>query len=135
VEKEIASSVTGEVPETRDAALYGVWVQMMKGHAIAEAETVIEAELARLAAEPVPATELDKARARQETELWSEVTSSGGKAERLGEFEVCAGDYRALLGRAADYGRVTAQDVSRVAKEYFAPGRRAVMVAHPKAEE
>jgi zinc protease len=135
VEKEIASSVMGEVPLTRDPALYGIWVQMIKGHTLAEAEALIEPELSRIGAEPIPAAELDKARVRRETELWAGLTSSAGKAERLGEFEVCGGDYRGLLGRAAEYAKVTAEDLGRVARAYFAPGRRATMVAHPKPEE
>jgi hypothetical protein len=48
---------------------------------------------------------------------------------------VCGGDYRGLLGRAAAYAKVTAEDLGRVARAYFRPWRRATMVAHPKLEE
>ena len=134
VDKEIASSINGDVPPTRDPSIYGLWVQMTKGHAMAEAEEIIEAELARLVAQPVPAAELDKARAQLETGLWRGLTSSDGKAEHLGEFEVCAGDYRKLLERAPEYGRVTSDDLGRVARQYFAPGARSIVVAKPKPE-
>jgi zinc protease len=134
VDLEIASSIAGDVPPTRDPSIYGLWVQMKKGHALAEAEPVIEAELARLVAEPVPAAELDKARAQLETALWRGLTSSEGKAEHLGEFDVCAGDYRKLFERAPEYGKVTPADLTRVAALYFAPGARAVVVARPKPE-
>ena len=134
VEDELASSISGDVPPTRDPSIYGLWVQMTKGHTVAEAEAVIEPELLRLATEPVPAAELDKARAQLETAFWRGLTSSEGRADRLGEFEVCAGDYRKLLERAPEYGKVTAEDLSRVAASYFASGARALFVAKPKPE-
>jgi zinc protease len=134
IEDELASSIIGDVPATRDPSIYGLWVQMTKGHTVTEAEAVIEPELARLIAEPVPAAELEKARAQLETGFWRALTSSEGKAEQLGEWDVCAGDYRKLLERAPEYGKVTAEDLARVAGLYFAPGARAVIVAHPKPE-
>jgi predicted Zn-dependent peptidase len=123
IEDEIASSVVGDVPPTRDPSIYALWVQMTKGHTAAEAEAVIEPELLRLTSEAVPAAELDKARAQLETAFWRGLTSSEGRAEQLGEFEVCAGDYRKLLERASEYGKVTAEDLTRVAASYFARAR------------
>jgi zinc protease len=134
VEDELASSVGGDVPVTKDPSIFGLWVQMTKGHTAAEAEAVIEPELARLIKRPVPAAELEKARAQLESALWRGLTSSEGKAEHLGEFDVCAGDYRKLFDRATDYGHVSAADLQRVATTYFAPELRAVLVAKPKPE-
>jgi zinc protease len=134
VEKEIASSVNGDAPSTRDPGLYALWVQATKGHSAEEAETIIETELTRLRDQPVPAAELAKARAQLETTFWRGLTSSEGRADQLGEFEVCAGDYTRLLGRAAEYARVDAQEVRRIARDYFAAGRRSVVIARPKPE-
>jgi zinc protease len=134
VQDELASSIGGDVPATRDPSIYGLWVQMTKGHTLAEAEAVIEPELLRLGNEPVPAAELDKARAQLETEFWRGLTSSEGRADRLGEFEVCAGDYRKLLERAPEYAKVTSADLARVASAYFTPGARALFLAKPRPE-
>jgi zinc protease len=134
VSKEIASSVNGDAAPTRDPGLYALWVQATKGHSAEETEAIVEAELARLREELVPAAELSKARMQLETGLWRGLTSSEGRAEQLGEFEICAGDYTQLLRRAAEYGRVGAEEVRRIAREYFAPGRRSVVVARPKPE-
>jgi zinc protease len=134
IEQELASSITGDVPPTRDPGLFALWVQMTKGHAMAEAEAVIEPELARLIAEPVPAAELDKARAQLETALWRGLTSSEGKAEHLGEYDLCAGDFRKLFERAAEYAKLTPADLSRVAATYFVPAARSVVVARPRPE-
>jgi zinc protease len=134
VEKELASSVNGDLPATRDPGLYALWVQNTKGHSAEEVEALVEAELGRLRDQPPTPGELDKARVQLETALWRGLTSSEGRADQLGEFELCAGDYRRLLGRAAEYGRVTVDDVRAVARDHFAPGRRSVVIARPRPE-
>jgi hypothetical protein len=70
VDKQWASSVHADVAPTRDPGLYGVWVQMAKGHGAEQAERVIVDATTALAAQPVSAGELAKAIARLETEFW-----------------------------------------------------------------
>jgi zinc protease len=132
VDKEWASSVHGDIAPTRDPALYAIWIQMTRGHAAAEAEAVVAAALAELAAKPVPAPELARAAARLETAFWRRLASSHGRAEALGEFEIATGDFSRLFARGGEYARVTAEDVRRVAAQYLATGARSVVVARPK---
>jgi zinc protease len=131
VEKAIASSVRGEVAPTRDPGLFGVWVQMTKGHSAEEAERILLAATNDLATRPLGAPELHKAQARLETALLHQLSSSHGRTELLGEFEIAAGDFRSLFARAAEYAAVTAADVQRVAASYLAGGARSVVIARP----
>ena len=132
IERELASSARGDVAPTRDPGLYGIWVQLTKGHTAAEAEAVILEEIAALGRGPVPAAELDKAKARLETEFWRELTSSHGRAEMLGQFEIACGDFRRLFQRGSEYARVTPADVRAVVARYLA-GPRSVVIATPPA--
>jgi zinc protease len=132
VEKEVASSLESEVPATRDPALWTVLVQMLKGHASAEAEAMIRRELDRVIAEPPTPAELDAARNRLETGFWTELGSSQGRAEALAQFALTTDDFRTLLNRGAAYARVAPTDVSRVARAYLGTGARSLVVAHPK---
>lgn len=131
VDKQWASSVRGEVAPTRDPALFSIWVQMTKGHTAEEAERVIVAATAALVARPVAAAQLGTAAARLETELLRQLSSSHGRAEALGQFEVAGGGFARLYQRAGEYARVTADDVRRVADKYFATGARSVVIARP----
>ena len=131
VQEEIASSVDGSPAPTRDPGLYALWVQMRRGHRAEEAEAIIVAEMQTLAGEPPSEAELTKAKNRIETAFWRALASSEGKAEQLGEFEVVAGDYRKLLERPAEIGRVTAADVQRAAGQYLAGRPRSVVIARP----
>jgi zinc protease len=131
VDTQWASSVHGDVAPTRDPGLYAIWVQMVKGHTAEEAERIIVAAAADLAARPVSAAELGKAAARLESAFWQQLGSSHGRAEALGEFEIGAGDFRRLFARGAEYAQVTAADVQRVAATYLSTGARSVVIARP----
>jgi zinc protease len=134
VDKEMASSVRGDVAPTKDPGLFTLWVQMTKRNTADQAEALILAELGRLGAEPPAAAELEKAKTRLETAFWKQLDASHGRAELLGEFEVTCNDFRRLFQRPAEYERVSAEDVRRVAAAYLGPGARSVVVARPKGD-
>jgi len=134
VDKEWASSVHADVAPTRDPGLYGVWVQMTKGHAAEQAEKVIVDAVTAIAAQPVSGAELAKSIARLETELWERLSSSHGRAEALGEFETAGGGFQNLFTHAAALKSVTAEDVRRVAAAYLATGARSVVIVRPKGQ-
>ena len=131
VEKQWASSVRGDVAPTRDPGLYAIWVQMAKGHTAEEAERIIVDATAALVARPIATPQLGMATARLETEFLRQLSSSHGRAEALGNFEVAGGGFARLYERAGEYARVTADDVRRVATKYFAGGARSVVIARP----
>jgi zinc protease len=129
VDKEMASSVHGDVAPTRDPGLYALWIQLTRGHTAEEAEARVMAAVADLVAKPVSAEELGRALARVETDFWRNLDSSHGRAERVGEFEIATGDFRRLFTRGAELARVTPDDVRRVAATYLGSGARSVVIA------
>lgn len=132
VDRELASSVDAEVAQTRDPGLWTIVVQTRKGTPATAAEEIMQQEIARLIAQPVSAEELDGARNRLATAFWRDLSSSQGRADALGRYEVIAGDFRTLLDRGAAYARLTPDEVSRVARQYLGSGARSVVVAKPK---
>lgn len=132
VERGWASSVHGDIAPTRDPGLYAIWIQMTRGHQAAQAERFVVDAVADLAAKPPSTADVDKAAARLETAFWEDLSSSHGRADALGQFEIGAGDYRRLFARGEEYGRVTAEDVRRIAATYLAAGTRSVVIARPK---
>jgi zinc protease len=133
IDKALASSVHGDVAPTKDPGLYALWIQMTKGHAAEEAEARVLAAVADLTARPVVAAELAAAKARVETAFWRDLSSSHGRSEQLGEFEIATGDFRRAFARGQELGAVTAADVQRVAQKYLGRGARSVVVARSKA--
>ena len=133
VEREIVSSVSGEVAPTRDPGLWCLWVQMTRGNDAGRAEELILREIGRLTTESIAAPELVAAVNRLETAFWNELASSRGRAEALGHFDVTTGDFRNLIARPRAYGRVTGHDIERVARAFLSSTGRSVVIASPGA--
>lgn len=130
VNGELASSVSASPAPTKDPGLWSLVVQMQHGHTAAEAEAIIDRELGRMVAETISESDLRAAQNRVETAFWASLTSSEGKAEALGHYDVSTGDFRNLLQRGSQFQAVTAQDVREAAARYLS-GPRAVVVATP----
>jgi zinc protease len=133
VDREIAVSTHASVAPFSDPGLYEISIGMKRGHAAAEAEAIVYAQLAALAAGPLKPGELEGARTRLQTRFWRDLRPQGGKAEALGHYQTTAGDYRRLFKVADAFRAVSAADVARVAGRYLTADRRTVVVATPTA--
>ncbi|HYR97137.1 MAG TPA: insulinase family protein, partial [Candidatus Binatus sp.] len=113
--------------------LFIVYAQARPEKTAAELEARVDAVIGRLAAEPVPAEELRKAKNQLRAELVRNLKTVSGKANQLGFFQTIFGDYRAMLGLEAGWEAVTAEDVRRAAAAYFRAAQRTVVVLEPVA--
>jgi zinc protease len=129
---EIAASTNGSLAPFRDPGLYEISVSLQRGRAAAEAEKIIYDELAGFAP---TAVELETARTRLTTRFWRELRPQAGKAEALGHYHTTAGDYRKLFEVAEALGRVSADEVVRVAREYLVESGRTVVTATPQDDD
>ncbi len=134
VESETASSVSGMLMPVAQPGIFEVFTSMVRGKTAADAETIIDQEIARLAAEPVSPAELAKCKNRYETGFWSELETADGKAEALGHYETVLGDYRALFEAAARVETLGAEDVRRAAATYLTKDVRTIVIAEPSGE-
>ncbi len=97
----------------------------------AEALAAVAAEIERARSEPIDAAELEKARTNFLAAEHFERESVTGIAQKLGGFELLAGDFRAE-GRYLDAVRAaTREELWRVAREYLAPVRLTVGAVLP----
>jgi len=131
IQSEMASSVSGQVGSTRDPGLYLLWVQMRRARASSDAEKAVLASLKSLAEKEPSADELEGARNRIRTQFWAGLTSSQGRAEQLGFFEIGTGDYRNLFTRNEAYNKVTAADITRLAQSHLLQHPHIVAITHP----
>ncbi len=128
---QIASEVGSWVNQTKDPGLFIIDVTIRPNRKAAEAEKAIYEEFGRLAREAVPTNELEKAKNRLETSFWQGFRTDDDKAQALGFYETVERDYRRLFGEVPRYRSVTAADVMKAAKTYFAPESRTVVTAYP----
>jgi predicted Zn-dependent peptidase len=128
---EVATAVVANNSWGIDPELFWIYAQARPGRSAADLEQRIDAVVATLSAEPVPADELRKAKNQLQAELVRGLKTVSGKAHQLGYFEVVFGDYRRLFGLEAEWEAVGAEDVRRVAAAYLVRPQRTVVVLEP----
>ncbi len=100
-----------------------------------ELEQAILTEIEALKTIPVTDDELQKTKNNMRSEFIWGMYSGFGLAGRLSEAEALVGDYRYIGTMQEKIAGVTAEDVMRVAQEYFTAGNRTVAVLEPISKE
>lgn len=96
------------------------------GHTNAEVAATIDEEIARLKTEPVSQEELDRVKTKMRANLVRQLDSDFGLALQLAEYQTKTGDWRNLFNYIEAIQQLTAEDLQRVANEYFDNQRRTV---------
>ena len=129
-EKQIAVYASGfqGMPGNKYPSLFLFYAVPARGHTNEESEQAIDAEIEKLKTEPVTPEELAKAKTRARAGLVRQLASNSGLAAQLTFYHVVTGDWRNLFGQLDKIDKVTAEDIQRVAKEYFTTKNRTVGV-------
>jgi predicted Zn-dependent peptidase len=127
-EKQLAVSVSTStgVPGARFTNLFMIDAIPRSPHTTQEVENAIYEELVRLGEEPVGQRDLQKILNQLDASLIRSLQSNSGMASQLAYFETIAGSWRYILKAREDIGKVTPEDIMRVAKTYFTKENRTV---------
>ena len=127
--------VAGGVPAFcgpfRDPGLFELFISAREGQTAEKLLEVIDAEFAKVQAEPISAEEITRAAARLELGLLAGLETVDGKASTLGFYETVLGRPGAAFERLEITRRVTASDLLRVARRYLLPRFRSVIFVRP----
>jgi zinc protease len=123
-EKQLATDVGAQLFPIEEQGYWAPNVFVASGKKIEDAEAALAAEIARVRDEPVTAAELAEAKNELLAQALRQRETFSGRASGLGEALVRSGDPRLWDKRIAQYQRVTAADVQRVARKYLQPGSR-----------
>jgi len=134
-EEQVALSVSSDFTWRVDPALYYFHVEMKPGVEAATGESILYEVLDELAREPVAESELQKAKNMLEADFLRSLKTNNGRALKIGYFETVFGDYEAMFEVLEQYRRTTAEDVMRVAGEYFGRRNRTVVTLIPEGRE
>ncbi len=134
-EKKIAVSASAGRSWNKYPGLFTFSAIPAKGHTNQECEEAIYTEIEKLKTEPVSPEELAKAKTRTRAGLIRQLDSNSGLGAELTFYEVITGDWRNLFKQLDKIEKVTAEDIQRVAKEYFTSKNRTVGVIETVTEE
>jgi zinc protease len=125
-------AVNGHISPTIDPYLYSISTVIRPGHTPAEVEAALEAELDRLAEEPISQAELDKALKRAKAQFVMAGESVSGQGQMMGMAETVSGDYGWYERTLETLKAVTLEDIERVRQEYLVPTNRTVGLYIPE---
>lgn len=115
---QVAQQAGAEVDARVGPGLFVAYAILASGHAPAEAEKLLHAQITQLANQPIPAAELDKVKTQLLTRELKGRQTAQGKAFGLGQAALIEGDPARINSDLAALQKVTAADVQRVLKQY-----------------
>lgn len=127
-EKKLAVSVSSAngMPGSRYPNLFTIAAVPRSPHTCAEVETEIYRQLQLLRERPVTPRELAKVKNTLEAGFIRSLSSNAGLASQLSYYQCITGDWRYLENHLAIIGKITPEDVSRVAGTYLVERNRTV---------
>jgi zinc protease len=133
-QKQLATGVEASMPASLDPYLFTVFATANAGVTADRLERALLDEIDALIKDGVTEKELQKVKNQQRVRLYRQLETINGKADNLGSYEVFFGDYQQLFAAPERFEQVSADDVRRVAAQYFTKTNRTVGVLQAKAE-
>jgi len=134
-DQQMAAEVDASADLREDVSLFVLTAILSEGKKPEDAERSLLAEIKKLQDRPVTLAELEKAKNQLITDQLEQRETSNGKALALGEAAVLLGDPSRVNTDLARLQAVTAGDVQRVMKKYFAESNRLVLYFLPEASK
>ena len=115
-----------------DTGVHGVYVGTAPETASAAADAIRE-ELARLAAEGLPETELEAGKSQLKGQIMLSLESVSSRMYRAAALELYGEPYKPLDEVLADVDRIGLEEVAGVCRDFFAPEAQTVLSLGPRA--
>lgn len=133
-EQQVVTRVFSDLSNSFDPNLFGFYAVAARGVAAPTLEHALISEINRVAREGVTAEELAKVQNRKLVDFYRTMATINGKANNLGTYELFYGGYHRLFTAPADYEKVTAADIQRVAAKYLRKANRTVGILDAAAD-
>jgi predicted Zn-dependent peptidase len=136
-DKKIALAAAGiaSFPGSKYPHMFAFFSVPTVGHTIEENEKAIYETIERLKKETVDDETLTRVKTKVRAGLIRQLDSNSGLASQLATFHVNYGSWKVLFTGIEDINKVTADDVQRVAREYFNEKNRTVAYTVKPGEE
>ena len=106
-------------PDSRYANLFLFFIAPALGHTVEENQKELDALLARFEAQKVDAETLARVKTKARAGVIRRLDNNSGLASLLTAYYAAYGDWRKLFTSLDEIDKVTADDVQRVARQYF----------------
>lgn len=124
VSTQIASSVGASALDGKDPQLFLVEVTLQKGKSAEAAEKIVLSEIAKLAAQPIGAAELERARNQLEYSFYERLDSNSERASFLGKFEALTDNFAIGIEQFNRAKEITPAQIQKAVAKYLKPSVR-----------
>ena len=133
--KQLATSVFTSYDRSFDPTLFSFYAIAARGVSEADVEKAIYEEIEKIKKDGITERELQKVKNQRLIEFYGQIETINGKSDNIGTYEVFFGDYKKMFDAPAQFNKVTAGDIKRVANKYFIKSSRTVGILKPNVEE
>jgi predicted Zn-dependent peptidase len=130
----LAAGAESEFPGGKYPGLFFFYLIPGLGHTAEENEKELDSIIANLKKEKVDEVALARVKTRTRAGLIRQLDDNSGLAQLLASYYVNYGDWKRLFTSLDEIDKVTADDVQRVAKEFFTAENRTVAVTYQPEE-
>ncbi len=130
-DKQLAQSVQVSQGSQSLSSVFDIEIVARPGASLDEIETLVDAEIAKLASTPPTAAELAQARAVIETQVLQRMEKVTSLADLVNHYNQMAGDPGYVGQDLARYGQLTPAAVSAATAQWLRKDRRVVVLAKP----
>jgi predicted Zn-dependent peptidase len=132
----LAAGAEASLPGSKYPNLFLFYLYPNQGHTLEENEKELDSVIENFKKEKVDPATLARVKTRTRAGLIRQLDNNAGLARLLASYHVNYGDWRKLFTSIEDIDKVTADDVQRVAKQYFTSENRTVAATvQPAAAE
>ncbi|MGZ5190865.1 MAG: M16 family metallopeptidase [Flavisolibacter sp.] len=122
--QQLATNVFTNFGLAFDPTLFRINAVTNKGKSVEDLEKAIHAEIEKIKKDGVLPNELQKVKNQKLIEFYNQIEDINGKSNDIGTYEVYFGNYKKLFDAPKEYEKVTADDIKRVANQYFKKSNR-----------
>jgi len=133
--KQLATEVFTDYGQSFDPYLFGLYAVTNQGVNELTLENAIYEEIEKIKKDGITPRELQKVKNQKLMEFYSQVETINGKSNNIGNYEVFFGDYKKMFDAPAQFNKVTADDIKKVAVKYFTKSNRTVGVLKANTNE
>lgn len=122
----LAAGAASTFPSAKFPNMFILYIAPNMGKSLDECEKALYEVVDRLKTQKVDDETLKRVKTKLRADLIRKLDSNSGLAAELNFYYVSFGDWKKLFTSIDDYDKITADDVMRVAKQYFVPRTRTI---------
>lgn len=122
----LVAQAQANFPGGKYPGLFLLFLVPNTGHTVEENEKAAYEIIEKLKSEPVDEATLKRVKTKLRAQLIRKLDNNSGLASELTAYHVAYGDWRKLFTELDEYNKITAADVTRVAKKYLVSRTRTV---------